>query len=85
MSLQLAFKNNAAFTVKPVIRLFGAGYDCIPITDRDFINKMLAGIKPVRYITVGGLRHFTYTVPEEWKGNEVVVNAETIAEIMSRR
>jgi len=84
-SIQLGFKNNAAFTVKPIIRLFGAGYDCIPITDDDFINKMLAGIKPVRYITVGGLRYFEYTVPEEWKGNARIVDEDTIAEVMSRR
>jgi len=84
-SVQFGFKNNSAFTVKPVLRILGAGYDCIPITDREFINKMLAGIKPVRYLTVGGLRYFDYTVPEKWKGNAVIVDAETIAEIMSRR
>jgi len=84
-SVQLGFKNNAAFTVKPVLRFLGAGYDCIPIVDDDFINKMLAGIKPVRYVTVGGLRYFDYTVPEEWKDNARIVDEMTIAEVMARR
>ena len=84
-SVQLGFKNNAAFTVKPILRFLGAGYDCIPIVDDDFINKMLAGIKPVRYVTVGGLRYFDYTVPEEWKDNARIVDKMTIAEVMARR
>jgi len=84
-SVQFGFKNNAAFTVKPILRFLGAGYDCIPIVDDDFINKMLAGIKPVRYVTVGGLRFFDYTVPEEWKDNARIVDKMTIAEVMARR
>ena len=84
-SVQFGFKNNTAFTVKPILRFLGAGYDCIPIVDDDFINKMLAGIKPVRYVTVGGLRYFDYTVPEEWKDNARIVDEMTIAEVMSRR
>lgn len=85
LSVQIALKNNHSFTVKPSLRLLGAGYDVIPITDRDFINKMLAGIKPVRYVTVGGLRYFTYVVPKEWEGNRVIVNKKVIEEIMARR
>jgi len=85
LSIRIGLKNNHPFTVRPAIRILGAGYDCIPIADREFINKMLAGIIPVRYITVGGLSYFTYTVPEVWKGYAVVVDRRVIEEIMTRR
>jgi len=85
LSATIGLKNNYSFPIKPKLKILGAGYDVLPITDREFINKMLAGVKPVRYITVGGLRQFTYTVPEEWKANKVIVDKETVEKVMSRR
>ena len=82
MSLNLGFKNVNARPVKPILRFFGKGYDVMPISDTTFIEKMLAGIKPVRYITVGGLRYFTYTVPKEWDEYKVTVDKATVEELM---
>lgn len=84
-SMMVGLKNNSPHPVKPILRLMGAGYDVIPITDREFINKMIAGVKPVRYITFGGLRSFTYTIPEEWQGNGFVLNKQVIEEVMTKR
>jgi len=82
LSVYIALLNNGPVDTKPILSFVGAGYDVIPITDRDFIDKMLAGIKPVRYLTVGGLRSFDYVVPEEWKNNAVHVDKEVIETIM---
>jgi len=85
LSFHIGLKNDSSRMITPSLGIFGAGYDTCPITDREFINKMLAGIKPVRYVTIGGLRMFTYAVPDEWEGNEVPVDKETIERIMRAR
>jgi len=82
LSLTIGLKNDSSRDIRPSLRILGAGYDVIPITDKTFIDKMIAGVKPVRYVTVGGLSMFTYVVPDEWKGNGVVVDKETIEKVM---
>jgi hypothetical protein len=82
-SFQLGLKNDSARSIRPSLRFFGASYDLIPITEKSFVEKMIAGIKPVRLVTIGGLAAFTYTVPEEWKGNEVIVDKEAVERIMT--
>ena len=81
MSLHLGFINRSTRDITPILRILGAGYDTIQITDKVFIEKILAGIKPCRFITVGGLRVFTYSVPEEWEP-PTRVDAKVIARIM---
>lgn len=82
MSVHIGMRNHADRAVRPSLRILGKGYDVLPLTSGPFIDKMLAGIKPCRYVTVGGLRVFTYSVPDEWKGKAVRVNAEKIERIM---
>lgn len=82
LSLQIGLKNDSGRDIRPSLRLFGAGYDVIPITDRTFIDKMIAGVKPARYITVGGLSMFTYVVPDEWEGKGVEIDQATIERVM---
>jgi hypothetical protein len=81
LSFTLGLWNKSNRVVKPRVRFFGAGYDTIPILDRAFIEKILAGVKPCRFGTVGGLSIFTYVVPDEWKGHEVTVTREEIERI----
>jgi len=84
LSVYIGLKNDAARPVRPSLRLLGAGYDVLPITNREFIEKMISGRIPCRFITVGGLQFFEYTVPGEWKGNEYIVDKEVVERIMSR-
>jgi len=56
----------------------------MPITNKEFIEKMLSGRVPCRFVTVGGLSFFEYKVPNEWKGNEFIVDKETIEKILAR-
>jgi len=84
LSINIGLKNDAGRALRPSLRLLGAGYDTIQITDENFINAMLAGIKPVRPITVGSLRHFTFSVPEAWQ-KPTLVDADVVAKLMSRK
>ena len=84
LSLHLGLKNDADRTIRPSIRMLGAGYDTMQITSSTFIDKILAGIKPCRFMTVGGLRMFTYTVPGDWD-DPTRANADLIAKIMGGR
>ncbi|MEM2351297.1 MAG: hypothetical protein QXT26_02705 [Thermoproteota archaeon] len=68
MSLDLGFANvSPIMPKKPRLKLVGASYDVVPIVDPAFIDKIMAGIKPARFATVGGLQMFTYAVPDDWK------------------
>lgn len=82
-SVHMGMRNDADMARRPSLRFLGKGYDTLPLTDRSFIDKMLAGIKPCRYVTVGGLRVFSYAVPEEWEGNNVKVDKAVIERIMA--
>lgn len=82
-SVHIGIRNFADMAKRPSLRILGKGYDTIPLTDRGFIDKMLAGIKPCRYVTVGGLRIFTYSTPDSWKGNSVRVDQARIEAIMA--
>lgn len=81
MSLHLGFINRADRDITPILRILGAGYDTIQITSRNFIDKILAGIKPCRFVTIGGLRVFTYSVPESWE-KPTRVDKATIERLM---
>lgn len=76
--------NASSRKFRPSLRVLGGGYDCIQIVDEDFINLILAGVKPCRIITVGGLRLFTYDVPDVWR-SPVRVSIETILAAMRRK
>jgi hypothetical protein len=67
MSVDFGFHNVSGRVVKPRLKMVGAGYDVVPIVDPTFVDKIMAGIKPARFATVGGLSMFTYAVPEDWK------------------
>lgn len=82
-SVHIGLKNDADRTIRPSLRILGKGYDVVPLTESGFISLMLSGRKPCRYVTVGGLRVFSYTTPDEWKGNEVRVDKATIERIMA--
>ena len=82
-SVHIGLKNDADRAIRPSLRILGKGYDVLPLTETVFVDKMLAGIKPCRYLTVGGLRVFTYTTPDEWKGNQVRVDKATVEKIMA--
>ena len=82
LSTHIGLKNDAGRPIRPSLRLLGASYDTLPITDSRVVDKMIAGIIPCRFITVGGLRMFTYDVPEPWKGNEVTVDKATIERVL---
>ena len=73
--------NSSARTIRPNLRILGAGYDCVQITSRRFIDAMLNGRKPCRILTAGSLRTFTYDVPDTWKP-PVRVDRELIERLM---
>jgi len=78
-SVRFGLYNSSARPIRPSLRIFGAGYNVVPIVDRVIIDKMLAGVKPVRFITIGTVkRTFTYMIPPEWKPNVVVVDRAVI-------
>jgi hypothetical protein len=81
LSFTLGLWNKTNRVVKPKMRFLGAGYDCIPITDKAFIEKILAGVKPCRFGTIGGLAIFTYVVPREWEGMGIVITKEEVERI----
>jgi len=83
LSCHYGFKNWAGRAIRPSLRIFGAGYDALQITDDNFINGMISGRIPCRYLTVGGLRVFTWVVPDAWAPPRRV-SANVIAEVMRR-
>jgi len=84
LSIQIGLKNSAGRAIRPSLRLLGAGYDTMQIVDQDFINAMIAGVKPVRPLTVGSLQMFSYMVPEKWEP-PTKVTADVVAGLMARR
>jgi len=84
LTCYLGLKNDADRAIRPSIRMLGAGYDTMQITSSTFIDKILAGVKPCRFMTVGGLRMFTFTVPGEWE-SPVRADAALIARLMGAR
>jgi hypothetical protein len=81
-SVHVGMKNDADRAVRPSLRILGKGYDVFPITAGPFVQKILAGRKPCRFVTVGGLYVFSYTTPDEWKGQEVRVDKAIIERLM---
>ncbi|MDD3493515.1 MAG: hypothetical protein PHU95_03535 [Candidatus Thermoplasmatota archaeon] len=82
-SLEIGLENRSDVVVRPSIRILGAGYDTIQITCEDFIKKIIAGIKPCRFITVGGLQMFSPSIPSEWSDDgKMRVNSKKMTDIM---
>ena len=81
LSCHLGMKNDADRAIRPSINMVGCGYDTMQITSKAFIDKILAGIKPCRLMTVGGLRMFTYSSPDTWE-DPTRVNSDLIAGLM---
>jgi len=67
-SLYLALRNDEPVSVTPKLHILGAGYDTWLITDKAIADKMVRGVIPCRFISVGGLYEGPYTIPDEWKG-----------------
>jgi len=66
LSTHIGLRNDSGRAIRPSLRILGAGYDCIQITDTNVIEGMMKQKPPCRFLTVGGLRMFTYTVPDVW-------------------
>lgn len=82
LTVYLGLVNSSGRKVRPSLKFFGAGYDCIPITSREIINRMIVGAIPCRFITVGGLTEFPYAIPGEWKNNSVEVDKKLVESLM---
>jgi hypothetical protein len=82
LSVHIGLKNDSGRPIRPSIRILGAGYDTIQITDKKAIEGMLRQKPPCRFFTVGSLRHFTWTVPEEW-GPPYIVDKATLERILA--
>jgi hypothetical protein len=66
-SLYLGLRNDEPISVTPKLHILGGGYDSWLLTDKSLADKMVKGVIPCRFITVGGLAEYQYTIPEEWK------------------
>lgn len=67
-SINFGLVNAGPVSAYPRFNIVGAGYDAWLLTDRMLADKMVKGVVPCRFISVGGLAEAKYTVPEEWKG-----------------
>jgi len=67
-SVYFAVRNDEPVAVTPKLHILGAGYDAWLIADKSLADKMVKGVIPCRFISVGGLYEGQYTVPEEWVG-----------------
>ena len=67
-SVYFAFRNDEPVSVTPKLHILGAGYDTWLITDKAIADKIVRGVIPCRFISVGGLAEIQYTVPDEWRG-----------------
>ncbi len=67
LSFHVGLRNDSGRVIRPSLRFLGAGYELIPIAAREIIDKMIRGQIPCRFLTIGGLRFFTYNLPDEWK------------------
>jgi len=81
LSVHFGFLNTTTASQTPLLRIFGAGYDCVQITSMDIINRILAGNIPCRFLTIGGLALFTYVVPPDWKKG-VILSEKELEKIM---
>jgi len=84
-SLYFAFRNDEPVAVTPKLRILGAGYDAWPIIDKAIADKMVKGVIPCRFISVGGLYEGMYTVPDEWLGKGFVYDLETVMALIRGR
>jgi len=84
LSFTMAVKNDSAIAVRPSIKLLGKAYEVMPINNKNIIELMIAGKIPCRYVTIGGLGTFPYSVPDEWSGYGVRLDATTFQDIMNR-
>jgi len=84
LSMYLGFKNDSARAIRPSLRFLGAGYDLIPLKENNVLNAMLSGRIPCRFLTMGGLKMFTFVTPDEWSPYKVEVDAKKIEEVLAR-
>lgn len=82
MTCHLGLKNDADSAIRPSIRMLGAGYDTLQITSKAVVDRILSGKIPARFVTIGGLRMFTYMVPDVWKP-PTRVSADVMERIMA--
>jgi hypothetical protein len=80
--MQIGLKNDSGRPIRPSLRILGAGYDTIQITNKNVIEGMLRQKPPCRFLTVGGLRSFTWTVPDAW-APPVEVDRATIERVLA--
>jgi hypothetical protein len=77
-SVYFAFRNDEPVTVTPKLHILGAGYDTWLLADKAIADKMVKGIIPCRFISVGGLAEIQYTVPKEWEGKGFIYSLKDI-------
>lgn len=78
VKVMYGFKNDAAFDIRPSIRLLGVGYDVLPITESACIDKLISGAIRCTYLTLGGFRTFTFTKPREWVEATVITQSKLL-------
>jgi len=67
-SVYFAFRNDEPVSVTPKLHILGAGYDTWLVSDKVIVDKMVKGLIPCRFLSVGGLAEIQYTIPDEWRG-----------------
>jgi hypothetical protein len=77
-SVYFAFRNDEPITVTPKLHILGAGYDTWLLTDKAIADKMVKGVIPCRFISVGGLAEIQYSVPKEWEGKGFIYGLKDI-------
>lgn len=81
-SITFGVRNDESVKVKPKIRFIGSGYDTWLVTDKTLVEKIIKGIIPCRFISVGGLTEIQYTVPDEWKGKSFVIGQQDLIRLI---
>lgn len=67
LSFNISLINLGSISVKPFLKVLGAGYDVAPIRDRGLIEDMIKRKVKAKFLTVGGLAEFPFSIPDEWK------------------
>jgi hypothetical protein len=81
-SVYFAFRNDEPISVTPKLHILGAGYDVWAITDKAVADKMVRGIIPCRFLSVGGLYEGQFTVPDEWSGKAFQYDLSTVINLI---
>jgi len=81
-SVHFAFRNDEPISVVPKLHILGAGYDVWVIVDKTIVDKMIKGVIPCRFLSVGGLYEGQYSVPDEWKGKGFVYSLTDVMNLI---